>query len=153
MSKAVGLVWVVVFFGLVAGRTRKPHRLRQRERPSTALTRWFPRRKSTKLTRRGTDSWANAHTGNRGRCTLRTVKARYTTATGDKLRGTVGPQGQLAMRILTPTNSSNAGSRPVEVNLNGSVDANGTVHARQIGNSCSYDYVWQKRVEIGLGEC
>jgi hypothetical protein len=49
------------------------------------------------------------------------------------------------MRILTPTNSSNAGSRPVEVNLNGSVDATGTVHARQIGNSCSYDYVWQKR--------
>jgi hypothetical protein len=70
-------------------------------------------------------------------------QARYTTATGDKLRGTVGPQGQLAMRIIMPPNSGGS-YRPVEINLSGSIDGGGTVRARQIGNSCSYDFVWQK---------
>lgn len=71
-------------------------------------------------------------------------QARYTTASGDKLRGTVGPQGQLAMRIIAPPNSGGS-YRPVEINLNGNIDGGGTVRARQIGNSCSYDFVWQKQ--------
>ncbi len=93
-----------------------------------------------------------ARSGQLGQCPNRRAgplriengEARYTTSTGNKLRGTVGPQGELAMRILAPPNSGGS-YRPVEVNVNGSVDNNGTVHARQMGNSCSYDFVWQKR--------
>ena len=145
MSKSVGLVWVVVFFGLMAGANA------QTSPPSAAGTAFDGTYALVSAAQ--VNQTYTSRNGQMGQCPYRKPgplhiengKARYTTATGDKLRGTVGPQGQLAMRILTPTNSSNAGSRPVEVNLNGSVDTNGTVHARQIGNSCSYDYVWQKR--------
>jgi hypothetical protein len=68
--------------------------------------------------------------------------ARYTTATGYKLRGNVGPQGQLAMVIEAPPTSG--GANPIQMNTDGNVDAAGTIHARQRGYSCSYDFVWQK---------
>lgn len=71
-------------------------------------------------------------------------RARYTTATGYRLRGTVGPQGELAMRIVAPPNSSNAGSRFIDIITNGAIDNAGTARARQTGGSCSYDFVWQK---------
>jgi hypothetical protein len=70
-------------------------------------------------------------------------QAHYTTATGRKLRGRVGPQGELAMRLVAPP-SSGGGIRPFEISVNGNVDDAGTVHARQKSNSCSYDFVWQK---------
>ena len=71
-------------------------------------------------------------------------RARYTTATGYRLRGTVGPQGELAMRVVAPPNTSNAGSRFIDIIANGTVDSAGTARARQTGGSCSYDFVWQK---------
>ena len=71
-------------------------------------------------------------------------RARYTTATGYKLRGTVGPQGELELHVVAPPNSSNAGSAPIDLVVNGSIDGAGTVHALQISHSCSYDFVWQK---------
>jgi hypothetical protein len=67
-----------------------------------------------------------------------------TTATGYKLRGTVGPQGELEMHVVAPPNSSNAGSAPIDLVVNGTIDGSGTVRARQISHSCSYDFVWQK---------
>ncbi len=145
MQKAVGLVWVVVFFGLVTGANAQTS---PTSAAGTAVDGTYALVSAAQVNQTYT-----SRNGQLGQCPYRKPgplhiengKARYTTATGDKLRGTVGPQGQLAMRTLTPTNSSNAGSRPVEVNLNGSFDTNGTVHARQIGNSCSYDYVWQRR--------
>jgi hypothetical protein len=71
-------------------------------------------------------------------------QARYTAATGYKLRGTIGPQGELAMRVLAPPNSSNAGSRPIDIIVNGTIDGTGTARVRQSGGSCSYDFVWRK---------
>jgi hypothetical protein len=71
-------------------------------------------------------------------------RARFTTATGYKLRGTVGPQGELAMHVVAPPNASNAGSVPIDLVVNGTIDGSGTVRARQISHSCSYDFVWQK---------
>jgi hypothetical protein len=71
-------------------------------------------------------------------------RARYTTATGYKLTGTVGSQGELAMRIVAPPNVSNAGSRFIDIITNGTIDSAGTARARQTGGSCSYDFVWQK---------
>ena len=79
-----------------------------------------------------------------GAAACRGGRARYTTATGYKLRGTVGSQGELAMHVVAPPNTSNAGSAPIDLVVNGTIDGSGTIHARQISHSCSYDFVWQK---------
>ena len=70
-------------------------------------------------------------------------QARYTSATGRPLVGTVGPQGELAMRLVAPP-SSGGGYRPFEISVSGNIDGTGTVRARQKSNSCSYDFIWQK---------
>jgi hypothetical protein len=36
-------------------------------------------------------------------------------------------------------------SRPARMQASGTVDGSGTVHVRQKGSSCSYDFVWQKQ--------
>ncbi|HEV2100002.1 MAG TPA: hypothetical protein VGR45_13895 [Stellaceae bacterium] len=71
-------------------------------------------------------------------------EARYTTATGYKLRGTVSPQGDLALGLVAPGNAGNAGAQPVNLKMSGQIDGSGTVRVRQTGASCSYDFVWQK---------
>ena len=68
-------------------------------------------------------------------------RARYTSATGYRVGGTVGPQGQLAMRAEAP---SSWGTQPIDLSVSGSVDGNGTARVRQLSHSCSYDFVWQK---------
>ena len=68
-------------------------------------------------------------------------RARYTTTSGLKLRGTVGPQGELAMRVAAP---SKWGAQPIDLSVNGTVDGSGIARVRQLGHSCSYDFVWQK---------
>lgn len=68
-------------------------------------------------------------------------RARYTTATGYKLRGTVGPQGELAMRAEAP---GSWGTQPIDLSVSGSIGGNGTARVRQLSHSCSYDFVWQK---------
>lgn len=73
-------------------------------------------------------------------------RASYTTATGHQLAGTVGPQGQLSLGSQAPP-SSGGGYRPVETNVTGSIAADGYARARQIGNSCSYDFLWQKEAK------
>lgn len=68
-------------------------------------------------------------------------RARYTSATGYRVRGTVGPQGELAMRVEAP---GSWGTQPIDLSVSGTVDGNGTAHVRQLSHSCSYDFVWQK---------
>ena len=68
-------------------------------------------------------------------------QVHYTSATGYRLRGTIGPQGELAMRAAAP---GNWGTQPIDINVNGSIDGSGTVRVRQLSHSCSYDFVWQK---------
>jgi hypothetical protein len=74
-----------------------------------------------------------------GPLTIRQGRARYKSATGYPLRGTVGPQGELAMRASGPGQS-----QPIEIRVSGQIDGAGTVRARQTSNSCNYDFVWQK---------
>jgi len=74
-----------------------------------------------------------------GQLTIVQGQARYIDASGDPVDGTVGPQGELAMGVAEP-----GGARAMELAVRGSIEANGTVRARQEGNSCSYDFVWQK---------
>jgi len=64
----------------------------------------------------------------------------YVTPSGRQLAGAVTAQGIFEIRVMEP-----GGSRPLEMDVNGVVDGAGMVRARQRGNSCSYDLVWQKR--------
>ena len=64
----------------------------------------------------------------------------YATPTGRQLTGAVTAQGIFEIRVAEP-----GGSRPLEMDVNGVIDGTGVVRARQRGNSCSYDLVWQKR--------
>jgi hypothetical protein len=61
------------------------------------------------------------------------------TAAG--FEGTVGPRGELAMRLLPQPNKSNVEER----NLLGRIDGNGTVKAREFAYSCRRDLTWQKQ--------
>ena len=79
-----------------------------------------------------------------GPLTIANGQARYSgfgPVTKAGFDGTVGPQGELAMRLTAPASRSSLG---VELITHGTVDGNGTIRARQIGRSCSYDLVWQK---------
>jgi hypothetical protein len=68
-------------------------------------------------------------------------RARYSSATGYRVRGTVGPQGELTMRASGPSSWAN---QPIDLTVNGTVDGTGTARVRQLSHSCSYDFVWQK---------
>jgi hypothetical protein len=76
-----------------------------------------------------------------GSLTIVNGQARYTSATGYRVRGTVGPLGELAMRAVAP---SSWASQPIDLSVNGTVDGAGTARVRQLSHSCSYDFVWQK---------
>ena len=78
-----------------------------------------------------------------GPLTIVNGQAKYTTETGYQLNGTVGPKGELVLRMLT--GGGNVHSRPMEMRTMAQIDGTGTVRARQTGGSCSYDYVWQKQ--------
>ncbi|HMD64406.1 MAG TPA: hypothetical protein VKF83_10585 [Stellaceae bacterium] len=138
MRRRIGLLGIVGFFGLVAAADAQT--------PSSTAAAPFDGTyrlvSSAKVN--------NMYTTKKGlmaQCLDRTPgplkivdgRARYTSATGYRVRGTVGPQGELAMRSSTP-----GGSRPIEINVNGTIDGTGTIRARQISNACSYDFVWQK---------
>ena len=63
--------------------------------------------------------------------------ARYTTHSGDNLAAQVSPNGQFEMRHVDPDGSG-------ALRVLGAISPNGRVSARQMGNSCAYDFVWQK---------
>jgi hypothetical protein len=54
--------------------------------------------------------------------------------------GTVGSQGELAMRSAIPLMRDHL----VERLLNGRIDGTGTVRARLTNPNCNFDYVWRK---------
>ena len=143
MQKGIGWLWIVGFLGLLSAANA------QTPSPSTAGTQFdgtYALVSSTMVNQTYTSRNGRlAQCPNRraGPLHIANGRARYTTSTGNKLKGTVGPRGELEMRIITPPGSGGS-YRPVEINLNGSIDGSGTVHARQIGNSCSYDFVWRR---------
>ena len=144
MRRRIGLLWIVAFLGLLAAANA------QRSSPSTAggpfdgIYRFVSSAKlnATYVTRNGRTGPCPDRRA--GPLHVEGGRARYTTATGYKLRGTVGPQGELELHVVAPTNASNAGSSPIDLIVNGTIDGSGTVRARQISHSCSYDFVWQK---------
>lgn len=145
MQIGIGWLGIVGFFGVLAAANA------QTPPPATAGGGTFDGRYALVSAAKVNQTYTTRG-GQLGQCpdraagplTITRGQARYTSATGNHLTGTVGSQGELALRVITPPNSGGS-FRPVEVNVRGSVDNSGTVHARQIGNSCSYDFVWQKQ--------
>jgi hypothetical protein len=144
MGKRIGLLGVVGFFGLLAtanAQTPSP------PAPGASFDGTYRFVSSAKVSPTYT-----TRNGQMGFCPDRRPgplhvangRARYTAATGYRLTGTAGPQGELAMRVIAPPNTSNAGSRFIDITANGQIDGAGMARARQLGGSCSYDFVWQK---------
>src|SRR4051812_37851947 len=72
-----------------------------------------------------------------GPLTIGNGRVKYTTETGNTLETRVQPNGQFEMRYVARDGSNS-------LRVLGAVDSNGTVTVRQMGNSCSHDFVWQK---------
>ena len=59
-----------------------------------------------------------------------------------RFEGTVGSQGDLAMRAASEP--AKYGGMTIERAITGKIDSDGTVHAHLITNNCNYDLMWQK---------
>ena len=79
-----------------------------------------------------------------GPLTIVNGQARYSgfgRVTKAGFEGTVGSQGELALRLAAPASKSSLGA---EIVTHGTIDGNGTIRARQTSRGCSYDLVWRK---------
>ena len=141
MQKRIGWLSVVGFLGLLAAanaQTPPP------ATPGTAFDGTYRLVSSTNVN--ATYTTRKGQTGpcpNRRAGPLHIVhgQVHYTSATGYRVAGAVGPQGELALRAIAP---SKWGSNPIDLSVSGSVEGNGTARVRQLSHSCSYDFVWQK---------
>ena len=147
MHKAVGSLWTVGFFGLLGTADA------QTSSPPAASTQFdgtYAFVSATTLNETYMTTWRTRM----GRCgdirrmgplTIAAGQARYSgfgRVTKEGFAGTVGPQGELTMKLAAPASHSSLG---VEIITRGTIDGNGTVRVRQMGRSCSYDLVWQKQ--------
>ena len=142
MPRSIGLLSIVGFFGLLAAANA------QTAPAPTVFDGTYRPVSWTKANAMYTDK-----TGRMAPCPNRRAgplhiangEVRYTTASGYKLRGTVGPQGELAMGLVAPGNARSAGATSLNLNTNGQIDSTGTARVHQSRSSCSYDFVWQKQ--------
>jgi hypothetical protein len=141
MQKNIGWLWVAGFCGLLTAANAQTPPPSVVGTPSDGTYRLVSaaRVNATYTTRKGQTGQCPDRRA--GPLHIANGQARYTTATGYRVRGTVGPQGELAMRAIAP--SSWAG-QPIDLSVNGTVDGAGTARVRQLSHSCSYEFVWQK---------
>ena len=130
MRKAVGLLPIAGLFGLVAAaEAASPFDGTYQVASATKVSETY--------VSRGGDM---GHCPDRrpGPFTVVDGIARYTTEFGSNLAASLTPTGQFEMRYVEP-DGSNA------LRVLGEIDGNGRAYARQMGNSCSYDFIWQKQ--------
>jgi hypothetical protein len=77
-----------------------------------------------------------------GPLTIRNNRVDYTSASGRHFQGTVNSQGQLLIKGIEQPNTE---GKVFRMNVTGTVDGAGTAHVRQVGNSCSYDFMFRKQ--------
>jgi hypothetical protein len=149
MQKSIGWAWIVGFLGFLAAANA------QTSPPPTSGTQFdgtYGFVSATRVNETYT-RWSHrvgqcAENVKVGPLTVANGQARYSgsgrlTATG--FEGTVGSQGELAMRLASTPATRGAGASPgVEITTHGRIDGSGTVSARQMGYLCSYDLVWRK---------
>ena len=141
MQKNISWLWVVGFFGFLAAADAQTPPPLAAGTPFDGTYRLVSaaRMTATYTTRKGQTGQCPDRRA--GPLHIANVQARYTTATGYRVRGTVGPQGELAMRAVAPSSWAN---QPIDLSVSGTVDGAGTARVRQLSHSCSYDFVWQK---------
>jgi hypothetical protein len=147
MQKHIGWLWTIGFFALLGAADA------QTPSPPSANTQFdgtYRFVSATKLNETYTTTWTNRM----GRCgdvrklgplTIANGQARYSGSgrvTKAGFEGTVGSQGELALRLAAPASKSSLGA---EIVTHGIIDGNGTIRARQTSRGCSYDLVWQKQ--------
>jgi hypothetical protein len=141
MRKHIGLLSIVGSFGLLAAANA------QTARPAPGTTNAFDGTYRV-VSSTPASKMYTAYNGQSAMCPNRKPgplhivggRVHYMAASGYRFGGTVGPQGKLTLR-----SEMVGSSRPARMQASGTIDANGTVHVRQMGSSCSYDFVWQKR--------
>jgi hypothetical protein len=145
VRKSIGGLWIVGIFGFSAAA------IAQTPPPPTAGTRFdgtYAFVSATKVNKTYT-----TRSGRLGQCGSIRQAEPLTIANGQarfnygrqrtlELEGTVGSQGELAMRLV-PT-SGKKGTPGIERVVRGRIDGAGTVTARDIGPACDYDFVWRK---------
>jgi hypothetical protein len=134
-----GWLWIIGFLGVLAvadAQTPSP------PAAGTAFDGIYAFVSSTKLNETYTTT-ATAHIKRcgdlppRGPLTIVNGHARY-----NRQEGTVGSQGELAMRLASTPGKK--GSVGIEIVTTGRIDGNGTVRARRTGYYCSYDLIWRR---------
>ena len=138
MRRHIGLLWIAGFFGSIAAADA------QTTPPSAAVTAFdgtYVFVSASKVN----ETYTTGRSAKIGQCrdirslgplVIRNGQVRY----APDWTGTVGPQGELAMRLASPTRAYWAGERAIV----GSIDGAGTVRARRTDYYCNYDFVWQK---------
>ena len=150
MQKSVGWAWFAGFFGLLAAANA------QTPSPPTSGTQ-FDGTYGFVSAARVNETYTTTRTHRIGQCaenlkvgplTVVNGQARYSSPgrlTAAGFEGTVGSQGELAMRLASTPATRGAGASPgVEIAIRGKIDGNGMVSARQMGYLCSYDLIWRK---------
>jgi hypothetical protein len=142
MRRQLGLVGIIGFFGLhavaVAQAQSPPPVTARAVFDGTYQVVSSTRVNQTYVQRGGMTGFCPEATP--GALVIAQNRISYTTESGRRLDGIVGPAGEIDMRYAVPTTF-----QPTRINVFGRVDTTGTVRLRQEGNSCSYDLIWQKR--------
>ena len=144
MQKNISWLWVVGFFGFLAAADAQTPPPLAAGTPFDGTYRLVSaaRVTATYTTRKGQTGLCPDRRA--GPLHIANGQARYTTATGYRVRGTVGPQGELAMRLINPVAWPEGIVPGDEVILSGRIDRNGTARGRTVSRACAYDFVWQK---------
>jgi hypothetical protein len=145
MQKDAGWWCIIGFFGWVAAADA------QAPSPSAASTQFDGTYRFISST--NVNETYMAGTALVGRCpdnkragTLKIMngQARLSNGPSYQCDRTVGPQGELAMRLTSPAPEHHAGSTPgFEIVVSGRIEK-GTVRARRMDYRRSYDFIWQK---------
>jgi hypothetical protein len=140
MRRQIGLLSVVGFFGLLAAADAQTLSALPAGTAFDGTYRFVSSTKVTEMYTSPNGSMLLCPDRLPGPLTIIQGQARYTTDSGHQLEGTIGPQGELMMRVMEV-----GGSRPMELRTsNAEIDSAGTARVRQVGGACSYDFVWQK---------
>jgi hypothetical protein len=136
MRRHIALLWAAAFFGLLTAANA------QAPPPSTARAAFDGTYTLVSVTKLN-DTWTggDGHVRpcpdyKRGPLTIVSGQVRDSYFTG-----AVGPQGKLTMRHEEPGRFGYF----VHITVTGSIDTNGTIRARRMGYTCSYDVILQKK--------
>ena len=139
MQKGVGWLGIAGFFGLLAAANAQTS-----SSSSTAGMR-FDGTYAFVSTAKVNATYV-ARTGRMGQCrepgawhSLVIVNGRARLL---QFEGTVGSQGELAMR--SASEPAKYGGMTIERAITGKIDGDGMVRARLITNQCNYDLIWRK---------